>query len=118
VQDLVDLEGEGWRALSTSQEEARAFYGRVLADEALMVFPGGMLLRGKDEILASIGAQPWASFSMEETQALPLGDEAGAVVYHVRAQREGREPYAALISSVYVRCDGQWRLVLHQQTPG
>ena len=117
VQDLVELEREGWQALSASQAEARAFYGRVLADETLMVFPGGMLLSGKDEILAAIGAQPWDSFSMEGTQVLPLGDEAGAVVCRVGAQREGSELYVALISSVYVRRDGAWKLILHQQTP-
>jgi hypothetical protein len=28
-----------------------------------------------------------------------------------------QEPYRALMSSVYARRDGRWRLVLHQQTP-
>jgi hypothetical protein len=27
------------------------------------------------------------------------------------------EPYRALVSSVYVRTEGEWRLCWHQQTP-
>jgi hypothetical protein len=39
------------------------------------------------------------------------------LVYSVVAQREGLEPYSAVVSSTYVRRDGEWKLAFHQQTP-
>jgi hypothetical protein len=39
------------------------------------------------------------------------------VTYRASATRAGEPPYRALMSSVYVRVDGRWRLALHQQTP-
>ena len=32
-------------------------------------------------------------------------------------EREGSDPYAALISSTYVLREGAWKLALHQQAP-
>jgi hypothetical protein len=82
-----------------------------------MVFPGGMLLKGKEEILKSIGAQPWKTFRFEDTQTISLAGNAGAAVYKVTARRKGSATYIALISSLYVLRDERWKLALHQQTP-
>ena len=117
MQDLIELEKKGWQALSTGQEAGQAFYVPLLADGAVMLFPGGMLLSGKDEILASIAAQPWTSCSLEGTRVLPLAEKAAAVIYRATAQREGSAPYVALVSTVYVGGAGRWKLALHQQTP-
>jgi len=38
------------------------------------------------------------------------------LTYRWRSRR-GDSTYAAVMSSVYARRDGAWRLVLHQQTP-
>jgi hypothetical protein len=114
---LLELEKLGWDALSTTREAAQAFYGTLLADEAVTIFPGGMMIAGKDEILESIDAQPWESFHIEAPQVIMLAGDAGAVVYRVTAQRAGPDPYVALISSVYTLQEGDWKLALHQQTP-
>ena len=45
-----------------------------------------------------------------------LREGIGLVSYAVTARR-GDAPYAALVSSLYVRHEDGWRLVLHQQTP-
>jgi hypothetical protein len=45
----------------------------------------------------------------------PTADTA-VLTYRWRSRR-GEGTYAAVMSSVYVRRDGAWRLVLHQQTP-
>lgn len=116
MHELVELEEEGWRALSTVGDAAREVYATVLRDDAVMLFPGGMRLQGKEGILQSFAAQPWQSFRMEDSQVISLGDNAATVVYRVTAQREGGEPYVALVGSTYVR-DGSWQLVVHQQTP-
>lgn len=118
MDELLKLEEESWKALSSPEEgAARRFYDEHLAANAVMAFPGGMLISGKENILGSFGAQPWKSFRFEEQRVLTLSENAGIVVYKVTAQREGNDPYSALISSAYVRHDGHWKLALHQQTP-
>lgn len=118
MNELLELEEESWKALSSPEEgAAQRFYDALLADDAVMAFPGGMLISGKANILGSFGAQPWKSFRFEEQQVLMLSESAGIVVYKVTAQREGNDPYTALISSAYARHDEHWKLALHQQTP-
>jgi hypothetical protein len=117
MQDLIELEEQGWQALSSELEASKKFYSSVLRDDAIMLFPCGMLIHGKEKILESLATQPWKSFQIEEMQAISLSDNAGVLLYKVTAQREGSNPYVALISSTYVLSDGTWKLVLHQQTP-
>ena len=116
-QQLPEIEQQGWRALSSTREAGTEFYRSVLRDDAVMLFPGGLRLTGKAEILASLGAQPWKKFQIVYPTVIPLADGAGVLVYRVRAHREGADPYSALISSTDVRADGAWRLVFHQHTP-
>ncbi|MGN6871650.1 MAG: hypothetical protein ACTHMY_24910 [Solirubrobacteraceae bacterium] len=46
-----------------------------------------------------------------------LGHDSGVVVYSVVAQRPGDEPYAAVVSSTFVRDNDEWKLAFHQQSP-
>lgn len=115
--DLIDFEHRGWEALSSGPEQAKAFYGSVLADEAQMLFPGEMRLVGKQQILEMMGNPPWQSFQISEPQQVVLSDTAQVVTYKVIAQREETDPYRALISSIYALRGGSWQLVIHQQTP-
>ena len=116
VEDLIQLERQGWRALSRDQETARAFYRPLLVSDAVMVFPGGLLLEGRDAILAAIDQQPWTSFEIHECRVISLSDETAAVVCRVVAQREDEALYEVLVSSVYVARHDRWRLALHHQT--
>lgn len=117
MQDLIDLEKQGWQALSTDVEASKKFYSSALRDDAVMLFPGGMIIEGKEKILQSLAAQPWKSFQIEEPRVISLSESAEVLVYRVIAQREGGEPYVALINSTYELSGGMWKLVLHQQTP-
>ncbi|WP_397443288.1 MULTISPECIES: DUF4440 domain-containing protein [unclassified Phormidium] len=92
-------------------------YNSVLRDDAVMLFPGGMIIEGKEKILQSLAAQPWKSFQIEEPRVISLSERAEVLVYRVTARREGSEPYVALINSTYTLSGGVWELVLHQQTP-
>ena len=116
MEELVDLEQQGWIALSTEGGTGREFYGSVLREDAVMLFPGGRRIDGREPILESIGTQPWEAFRIENPQVVVLTPSSATVVYRVTAQRKGSQPYVALISSTYVR-DQDWRLVVHQQTP-
>ncbi|HEV8338259.1 MAG TPA: nuclear transport factor 2 family protein [bacterium] len=118
MQGLIGLEEQGWQALSSEREISRKFYYSVLRDDAIMLFPGGMVINGKEKILEAMdAAEPWRSFQIEEPRVISLSEAAAVLVYRVTAQRKGRDPYKALMSSAYALHDGSWKLVLHQQTP-
>ncbi len=114
--ELIDVEERGWRALASDPGAASEFYEQVLDDEVVMLLPGGMRLTDRAAIVASMGGQPWSSYRLEEPQVRELGDSAAVVSYGVVAQRNGSPPYSALMSSTYVRREGGWKLVFHQQT--
>ena len=117
MHDLIELEEQGWQALLSERETSKKFYRSVLHNDAIMLFPGGTLIEGKEKILESLAAQLWKSFQIKEPQAISLSKNAGVLVYRVTAHREGSAPYVALISSTYRLIDGTWKLLLHQQTP-
>lgn len=117
MEDLLQLEIQGWRALSSPGNAAREFYRSRLADDAVMLFPGGLRIEGKDNILASFAAQPWQAFHLEGQTVITPSDNTGVVIYKVTAKREGDAPYSALVSSTYTFRNGAWLLLVHQHTP-
>src|SRR5690606_38907553 len=113
--ELLDLERQAWEALSTDGAAA-AFYEQVLAEDVLMLLPGGMVIDDRATVIDSMGGDPWSSFELAEERVLVLGDDCAVVAYRGRARR-GDFEYSALFNSTYVRRDAAWRLALHQQTP-
>jgi hypothetical protein len=117
-EDLIQLEEQGWQALSLDRDEAVKFYDYVLTIDAIMVFPGGLLIRGKSAILDSIReAEPWLKYRLDDVQILDLSANTRGVVYRANAQRAEHVEYNALMSSLYVRQDGRWKMAFHQQSP-
>ena len=114
--ELIDLEHEAWKALTTGGAAATAFYERVLAGEVLMLLPGGLVIDDRAEVIASMGGDPWSSFSLSDERVIELTDDSAVVAYRASAHRGGVE-YRALFNSTYVREADGWRLRLHQQTP-
>lgn len=114
--ELVALETDGWHALSTGPQEAAAFYSRVLAAAPVIVLTGGLRITDRDRIIESMGGPPWSAFEIIDPQESYLRPDVGLLTYKVRADRNGT-PYTALLSSVYVREDGGWKLAFHQHTP-
>jgi hypothetical protein len=92
-------------------------YRQYLADNSLMVFPGMVLT--KAQTVESIASGPrWTSVSFADQQLVQLTPDTVALVYRASGSRPREEsPYSALVSSVYVKQDGDWRLALHQQSP-
>ena len=111
--ELEALERDGWKALSGP--DGAAFYEDVMDEDGLMVFPG--LIMDKPASLEAIRqAGPWLTFELAEIRVAKVGD-AGLVTYKAVGRRAERPPYQAVMSSVYVRHGGRWRLLLHQQSP-
>lgn len=114
--DPVELEKQGWEALSAGGEAARAFYEGILDHQPVMLLPGGIVMRDRDAIIESMSGQPWSSFELEDIQCSRPVPDAAMVCYGVVAHR-GSQRYSAVMSSVYVNRSGAWQLALHQQTP-
>jgi hypothetical protein len=114
--ELLELERAAWKALSTSGEEAAAFYEERLSDRVLMMFPGDLVIDDRDRVIESMQGPPWDSFEVTDERVLPLGHNAAVVAYKATARRDGTD-YTALFNSTYVRKNGDWKLALHQQTP-
>jgi hypothetical protein len=82
-----------------------------------MIFPGDMLVRGRDAVLGSIGEAGWERFALSDEVVLPLGPDAAIVSYRVIAARSGQAEYRAICSTGYHREGAGWKVGFHQQTP-
>lgn len=114
IDRLLELEEGGWEALSSA--DPVQFCDDWLADDAVMIVPG-MVIDRATFLEAVAHEQPWASHHIDEPQVVHLGDDSAALVYRVKAQRDGEPDFAGLVTSIYVKRAGRWRLALHQQTP-
>lgn len=114
METLLELEERGWQALSS--DEPVSFCEQWLADEALLVVPG--MIIDRDQFLAALRSeQPWRTHEINDARTVPFVEDCAAVLYRVTARRGDQPPYVALITSVYARRDGTWKLIYHQQTP-
>jgi hypothetical protein len=111
TEDLLELERGFWKAAGDGQ-----FYREHMVIDGLCVLPVGVL--GREDTMAAIAkAEPWQEFQFSDVTTLDLGDDEAALCYRAEASRGEEDGYVALISSVYTRVAGQWKLALHQQTP-
>lgn len=115
--DLAELERAGWQALSSDGERAREFYDEVLDRRPVMLLPGGLALDDREQILRSLSGPPWDAHDLSELRVRMPATDVGVVTYRAVARRGDSPPYTALMSSVYARRAGRWRLTMHQQTP-
>ncbi|QEC49764.1 nuclear transport factor 2 family protein [Baekduia soli] len=109
LETLLELE----RRLGAGDGDA---YRERLTGDALVVVPGARLSR--EETAAAMDASPgWRSFELHEPVVVALGDDHALLSYRFTGRRTAQVGYEALMTSLYVRRDGTWRLALHQQTP-
>jgi len=113
--DLLDLERQGWTALTKGGNAAADFYRDVLAEQVLMLLPGGMVVHDRAEALEALRLTSWTGFELQPGLVQWLGPDAAVVAYEALARR-GDDEYRALFSSTYTRQNGKWKLAVHQQT--
>jgi hypothetical protein len=113
--DLLEIEHRAWKALATDGA-AGPFYDEVLAEEVLMLLPGGMVIDDRATVVESMSGAPWDDYDLRDERVVGLGPDAAMVAYRATATR-GDVTYEALFNSTYVVEHGEWRLKLHQQTP-
>jgi hypothetical protein len=110
TQELHELERGFWNAAGDG-----GYYVENMAPDGLCVLPIGVLDK-KTTVSAISQADPWDEFEFSDLHVIDLGDDEAAICYRADANR-GDNEYTALISSVYTRHHGDWKLTLHQQTP-
>jgi hypothetical protein len=116
AEEVVALERAGWAALASGPGEATTHYDGILADDVVMLLPGGTVITDRSRVVESMGGPPWDSYDLEDVSVLEPVPGTALVHYGGRATRDGRE-YSALFGSLYVRRSEGWRMVAHQQTP-
>jgi Domain of unknown function (DUF4440) len=116
MDELIELERAGWTSLCNGT--GGDFYGRTMTSDGVMVLANGSVM-ARDDVVAALGqAPPWASYEMDDIQVVPIGENSAALVYVGTGHRDGDDPpFVGVMSSIYVKQDGTWRLALYQQTP-
>jgi hypothetical protein len=109
--DLLALERGFW----TGDAE---FYRQHLDAVCVTAFTEMAGAFKKDEIAGMIkDSDRWRGLDIDVKAFLEPVPGLALLTYQVRATRKGGEPYAAVVSSGYVKRDGAWKMVLHHQTP-
>ena len=62
--DLLELERAAWEALCAGGDAAVAYYDKVLAKDVLMLFPGGMVIDDREQVVDSIRGAKWTAFDI------------------------------------------------------
>ena len=107
---LWDLEERFW---TQGADAAR----HMSSKDAVFVFPyPAGILRGTDLWREADVAQRWRSVVMTERYA-SLQDTIAVLAYRVSAERGDDPIYDALCTSTYLKDEGGWLRLTHQQTP-
>lgn len=116
LSELLELEHQGWKSLCESN--GADFYGQIMTSDGIMVLAHGQILDRQAVIDSLNDAPPWRTYDITDARFLALSDDHAILIYTGRTYRAEDEPsFIALMSGVYTRCDGAWRLALYQQTP-
>jgi hypothetical protein len=97
-----------------------SFFEEFLADECVVI--AGFGFADKKTVIASVALRHlrFAAYTMHEVRVTPLGVDSVAVTYRcvIQAAVEGRAHTIVVnVTTVYAKRDGEWRMLLHQQTP-
>ena len=109
-EDLLAMEQKLWSG-------GKAEYQRTLDDDCLIAFTEMAGVSSRDEIAAQADGNRWRDLNIEIEGFLQPTNDVAFLTYRARATRANAEPYEARVSSSYVRRNGGWKMVFHQQTP-
>lgn len=109
--ELLALEKGFW----TGDE---AFYKANADKECLVAFPE-MAMAMSNADLAATAKKPnrWKDLEIEPKGFVEPGSDIVLLTYEARATRSTGEPYAALVSTGYVRRADGWKMMFHSQAP-
>ncbi len=113
LDELIKLEHGFWEATRDPD-----YYARHMRDDGLAVFGEGIMDKeaARRSTMTDAVGEDWTNIRIADPRVLAIADDVAALVYHGSATRAGT-PYRANCASVYARREGEWQMVLHQQSP-
>jgi len=109
--ELLEIEEAFWQSSGDTK-----FWVEHFNDDGVIALPMGLM--GKETVVKSQQrAKPWDDFSIKDAHVVDLGDDVASISYRATARRESESEYSAMVTSVYARRNGDWQLMVHQQTP-
>ena len=116
IEELLQIERRGWQSLCDGSGDK--FYGELMTATAVMVLANGAVMNRDDVIRSLADAPTWDEYRIEDPRLIEAGADTGILVYRgIAARRSDPEPFAAVMTSTYVRTVGGLRLAAYQQTP-
>ncbi len=92
-----------------------------LDDRCLLAFPQAGEMHGifpAAHVAATATPENrWRDLTMDHRQVLEPADGVALISYRAEVTRADGQPYAALVSSAYVRRSAGWKLAFHQHSP-
>jgi hypothetical protein len=113
--ELLALERAGWESLCESTGDE--FYGNAMTDDALMVLANGGVMDRAMVVKSLADAPAWAGYEIDDPRLIPVCDDAYALVYTGTGRRADDDDFVGIMTSIYVRQAGAWKLAFYQQTP-
>lgn len=109
-EQLLDLDRQLW---SGGPDAYRA----ILDDDCLLAFTEMAGVSDREAVARTADTpQRWRDVELEPEGVVQPTPAVAILTYRASATR-GDEQYRALVSSGYVKRDGGWKLMFHQQTP-
>ncbi|WP_405165087.1 nuclear transport factor 2 family protein [Nocardia sp. NBC_01499] len=116
LNELLDVERKGWDSLCDGT--AADFYGSLMTGDAVLVLANGMILDRGEVVAALNDSPPWRTYEILDPRLVDADVDSKILVYTGVAYGEGEAPaFRGIMSSVYLRAGGEWKLALYQQTP-
>lgn len=90
-------------------------------DQCLLAFPQAGEMHGihsaEDVAATATPDNRWRDLSMTGRHVIELTDDVTIISYRAEVTRADGQPYAALVSSAYVRRGDERKLAFHQHSP-
>jgi hypothetical protein len=110
-QELLSLEKGFWSG-------GPDFYRKNLDNQCLVAFTEMASVMSKEQVASAVKDEHrWKSVDLKQKGLLELESGVAMLTYEADCERANGEHYSALVSSGYVKRDGQWKMAFHQQTP-